>query len=99
MEKNLSIATLESGNGLRKKRLILIAEMLASYAEVFPAYGKEVTPERCRIYDADLADIPLEALGEAMLAARRAAKEFPTPAHIREHYTGRLPPRVKMAWE
>lgn len=62
---------------------LLISEMLASYAEVFDTYGKPITPEKCRIYEADLADIPVAALRSAMVKARKTLDEFPKPAQIR----------------
>ena len=69
----------------------MISEMLASYAEVFDTYGKQVTTEKCRIYESDLADIPIAALGPAMVQARKTMDEFPKPSHIRkiaEEYMG-----------
>src|SRR5215472_7360797 len=58
-----------------------IAEQLTILAE---AFKESLTPQRIRIYAADLSDIPEEQLAIAFQRSRRELRFFPKIAEIRE---------------
>lgn len=64
-------------------RMINLA--LKRWCETFPDWGDVVSPQKAKLYERALSDVPTPILAEALKRTTRVAKRFPVPGDVNDH--------------
>src|SRR5437773_256076 len=82
---NGNIVNYPDRNDLTEKRKRCIGTWLRLFAETkIRRASDELTEEKCRAFEWELRDIPLEHLDSAFARAARTLRFFPVPVEIRD---------------